>query len=809
MCAIVLLALLVNVFTFGQESFTLNVSLKFPNDNGPDTLINNLKSTNVELSYVYEITISGENYFERYTSTSPILSLNVSQQGVYEVSVFVIVGKDIYFTGVATATVDYSSLTQDIEVHLKHNMSKLLITLDVDKIEALSGKRILITSNDSVSAVFNELLDTSVFPLLIDIVPGSYKVDIVAESNATSNPTETSLSTAELKIQPGRFYPLMASFKKGTPALLNNLAKVSKLIAFDINTREIIFEREGKYKLSKSLSLNGKTNASWSNVLFPGISDLYLMFENGEITSINYEENFPSRVRVLLSSQQTSVGGLLSSSFEHVTVKPQQDYLLFVFDKTYYQVMKLQSGHVVRFQNQSDGLIIETGDGIIGPFEKSSRFYIKPLSKDSSIEIIEKSRNKYSGSFEIFVNDSGGLSIINDLPVEEYLRSVVSSEMPSTYHPEALKAQAVTARTYTLNKILSDRRYARLGANIDDSTNFQAYNFQKPNEKASKAVIETEGWILMHLNKPAETFYYAASGGHSMSSADVFKAKISYLPPKLMAVEREITLLLDDEMALLNFLKNWNVSLLRDLGFPEASNGYFRWKVEYFSEELLPILKSLKDTKTLDLENAVILKAKYKPTELLADFVNLVLKPKLLAEADVTSISELGNDFSTLLNNLPEIQDQTITTEQFQNIHQQNSEDYGSNEQQERIVNIYITQRTPGKYVKEVVVETNKRLYKIADEQVLKLFSPNGKKVVLQNGIVRSDFTSLPSFFFTIDVIRNDDGYAEKVVLYGGGFGHGIGMSQVAANFLAKDYGWDYVTILEFFYPGTVLSKVY
>jgi len=46
-------------------------------------------------------------------------------------------------------------------------------------------------------------------------------------------------------------------------------------------------------------------------------------------------------------------------------------------------------------------------------------------------------------------------------------------------------------------------------------------------------------------------------------------------------------------------------------------------------------------------------------------------------------------------------------------------------------------------------------------------------------------------------------------VLYGGGFGHGIGMSQVAANFLAKDYGWDYVTILEFFYPGTVLSKVY
>jgi len=808
---IVLLPSLFNVLTFSQESFTLNISLKFPMDFESDALINNLKIAGAELSYVYEISIFGGDYSATISSTSTVLSLEVSQQGLYEISASVMVGKDTYFKGVATATVDYSSLTQDIEILLKPVMSKMLITLDINDVDELKGKRILITSKDSSRVVFNELLDVSIFPLMIDITPGSYKVDIVAENNVTSNSTKALLSTTELKIQPGRFYPLMVSFKKETLTLSKNLAKVSKLIAFDINTREVIFEREGKYKLSKSLSINGKNNSSWSNVLFPGICDLYLVFEDGEITSISYEENFPSRVRVLLSSKQTSVGGLLSSGFEQVTVKPHQDYLLFVFDNTYYQVMKIQSGCVVRFQNSSEGLSVETADGIIGPFQKSSRFYIRPLSKDSSIEIAEKGKNKYSGTFEIIIDNNGRLSIINDLSIEEYLKSVVSSEMPSTYHPEALKAQAVASRTYTLSKILSDRRYARLGANIDDSTNFQAYNFQKPNEKASKAVMETEGEILVYRGKPAETFYFAVSGGYLMDPADVFTSKIIYLTPKIMSFGTEMPLSLDDEMALLNFLKNWNFSLLRDLGFPEAINGYFRWKVEYSPEELLRILKSLKGVTTLNLANAEILKSKYKPTELLTDFVNLVLKPRLSSETANTNITKVENDFFEIMSTLPEIQVQVSTTQQFQDISQESIQHYGdfSDIQQERIINVYVTRRTPGKYVKEVIVETNKGLYKISDEQVLKLFSPQGKKVVLRNGIVRSDFSSLPSSFFTVDVVKNDYGYAEKVVLYGGGFGHGIGMSQVAVNFLAKDYGWDYITILSFFYPGTVLSKVY
>jgi stage II sporulation protein D len=95
--AIVLLPSLFNVLTFGQESFTLNISLKFPMDFESNALINNLKIADAELSYVYEISIFGGDYSATNSSTSTVLSLGVSQQGLYEISASVMAGKDTYF----------------------------------------------------------------------------------------------------------------------------------------------------------------------------------------------------------------------------------------------------------------------------------------------------------------------------------------------------------------------------------------------------------------------------------------------------------------------------------------------------------------------------------------------------------------------------------------------------------------------------------------------------------------------------------------------------------------------------------------
>ena len=84
-----------------------------------------------------------------------------------------------------------------------------------------------------------------------------------------------------------------------------------------------------------------------------------------------------------------------------------------------------------------------------------------------------------------------GLLVMNELPLETYLCSVVPSEMPSGYPMEALKAQAVCARTYALKQLQTGRR-TEGGADLDDSVSYQVYNNFKRDERTDLAVKETK-----------------------------------------------------------------------------------------------------------------------------------------------------------------------------------------------------------------------------------------------------------------------------------------------------------------------------
>ena len=87
------------------------------------------------------------------------------------------------------------------------------------------------------------------------------------------------------------------------------------------------------------------------------------------------------------------------------------------------------------------------------------------------IEGIEKGDNAYRGALEFYKTEDG-MVIINELPLEEYLYAVVPSEMPASYPMEALKAQAVCARTYAFKYILH-AGFASLWAQLDDTTSYQ------------------------------------------------------------------------------------------------------------------------------------------------------------------------------------------------------------------------------------------------------------------------------------------------------------------------------------------------
>lgn len=119
----------------------------------------------------------------------------------------------------------------------------------------------------------------------------------------------------------------------------------------------------------------------------------------------------------------------------------------------------------------------------------------------------------YYGEFEIFSHEEG-LVLINELPLETYLKGVVPSEMPSSYEGEALKAQSVCARSYAYNQ-MQTISYPEYGAHMNDSVAYQVYNNSKEAESSNQAIIATAGEKLGFNNKVVTTYFFSTSSGHT------------------------------------------------------------------------------------------------------------------------------------------------------------------------------------------------------------------------------------------------------------------------------------------------------
>lgn len=135
---------------------------------------------------------------------------------------------------------------------------------------------------------------------------------------------------------------------------------------------------------------------------------------------------------------------------------------------------------------------------------------------------------------------------IEELNLDQYLYGVVSSEMPANFEEEALKAQAVVARTYTIYKITNGNKHENADI-CDDSQCCQAWiskeaRFEKWNEterennwsKIVSAVESTKGKIIMYEGKPINAFFHSNSGGKTEIASSVWGGKDE---PYLQAVE--------------------------------------------------------------------------------------------------------------------------------------------------------------------------------------------------------------------------------------------------------------------------------
>jgi stage II sporulation protein D len=128
----------------------------------------------------------------------------------------------------------------------------------------------------------------------------------------------------------------------------------------------------------------------------------------------------------------------------------------------------------------------------------------------------------YRGTIEIRV-DSGGLTSINELPLDPYVKGVVAGEMPSSWPLEALKAQAVAARTYALAT-------RKTGSAFDQypDTRSQVYRGVTGESVRSNAAVDaTAGQILEVAGQPAVTYYHSTSGGHTENVENSFIGSLS------------------------------------------------------------------------------------------------------------------------------------------------------------------------------------------------------------------------------------------------------------------------------------------
>ena len=147
-------------------------------------------------------------------------------------------------------------------------------------------------------------------------------------------------------------------------------------------------------------------------------------------------------------------------------------------------------------------------------YAKGEYLTLSPVKKGHT------SSPRYRGIITI-IPRSSSLRVINTLDIEKYLLQVVPSEMPKSFGVEALKVQAVAARTYAVSDILKGK-YAKDGFHIKDTVESQVYNNQVENEEATRAIEETAGEIMTYDNMPIDAKYFSTSSGFTSHASNVW-----------------------------------------------------------------------------------------------------------------------------------------------------------------------------------------------------------------------------------------------------------------------------------------------
>ncbi|WP_052404813.1 SpoIID/LytB domain-containing protein [Bacillus rubiinfantis] len=201
-----------------------------------------------------------------------------------------------------------------------------------------------------------------------------------------------------------------------------------------------------------------------------------------------------------------------------VTVVPTGDYLVKETN------IRLTSSKPYTVQYEKDNRVsLKDGNAVL---VTAGNLQLVPVAENSILSI---NNRPYPGSFQFISEQSKYVRPINELYMEDYLKAVVPAEMYASWNKEALKAQAVAARTYALS-------YTQ--TTIDDTIRYQVYDTTTMHPNSTAAVDETKGQVLKGYNAEGKWgltagVFSASNGGKTESNQNAWGTKqLPYLPIK-------------------------------------------------------------------------------------------------------------------------------------------------------------------------------------------------------------------------------------------------------------------------------------
>ena len=303
-----------------------------------------------------------------------------------------------------------------------------------------------------------------------------------------------------------------------------------------------------------------------------------------EVPSYIEEIDLP-RVRVGLSKDLESFSFSCGTDF---VISDSKSNFKGKKDKFYKVIIKKDKIYFADYKNnkkyQSFGSPVRIKSLTVG--DKKYGFYVLDMLHGSGNFWHKQVDRAYRGDLHVAAKKNKG-TLINVLSVEEYLYGVLSAEIPAHSKEEALKSQAVAARTHVYKNM---GRHKKDGFNLCADVHCQVYQgISSETAATNKAVKDTKSEIIGYVSKPIETFYHANCGG--CLSSDIY-GKFNYFANKIDSIDGTIPETPYEENVWFENIPNHFCS--------NISKGKHRWQRIYDEEDFrIAFGYKLKDLKTI------------------------------------------------------------------------------------------------------------------------------------------------------------------------------------------------------------------